>query len=560
MLHREILPGLVLLLVTSAAQAADEDITILVTEGTDTVPACATCHGETGLGNADMGAPMIAGLNAGFIAGALQGFADGTRHGDTMTSIAPELTPDQIAGLAAWFAAQPAEMQDWPAPEAPGDAALGAALFHSGDQARDLPACASCHGQNGEGVGAVFPRIAGQEPMFLALRLEQLAEPEQPSTNPDKALMASVAARLTPEERAGVVAYLMTLDPTAGPVTGYEAVNLAWDMPKMADGPLPAEIDWSAAQKAYEKQQKRMADPKVYTHTPPSLDQIPEGPEGDLIRFGRDIFINTQKLRGIYVGNDLSCANCHLGAGADPNAAPIWATTVDFPLYRSKNLHVNTLYERLAGCFTYSMDGTAPAPQSKVMVALESYMKWLATGIPSDAIIEPRGYIYLPVPEQKPDYARGATVYAERCAVCHGADGQGVKEGDRVVFPPLWGANSFNWGAGMHDLEKAAGFIKHNMPLGNADLSEAEAWDVALYLNSFPRPQDPRWLGSVADTRRFFQRGTNTYGLETANGLMGDTGAPLAKPAGIPAAESAAPKLPEVARAMIEAGSAAPAN
>ena len=558
MFYCKILTGLAFLLVTNAAQASNDDIKTLITEGTDDVLACASCHGETGLGNADVGAPMIAGLNKDFLASALHGFADGTRHGDTMSSIAPALTGDQIEALAAYFSEQHAEKQDWPAPEEPGDAALGERLFHQGAADRGLPACVGCHGQNGEGVGAVFPRIAGQESAYVLVRLEQLAEPEQPSSDPNKMLMASVARQLKPEERAALVAYVATLDPNAGPVTGYAKADFAWARPKLPDAPLGDQIDWAAAEKAYANQQKRLSNPKVYTtHTPPSLDQIPEGPEGDLIRFGRDIFVNTQQLRGTYVGNDLACTNCHLGAGANPNSAPIWATTVDFPQYRSKNRHVNTLYERLAGCFTYSMDGTPPAPQSKVMVALESYMKWLATGIPSDAIVEPRGYIYLAVPDEKPDYARGEAVYAERCAVCHGADGQGKKEGDHVVFPPLWGAKSFNWGAGMHDLEKAAGFIKHNMPLGNADLSDAEAWDVALYVDSHQRPQDPRWLGSVADTRRFFQRGTNTYGLTTPNGVMGDLGAPLAKPAGLPTAESVAPKPTDLAREQIEAGKSA---
>lgn len=556
--RRQTLAGLTLLLAASAAQAGD-DITPLITEGTDTVPACATCHGETGLGSADVGAPMIAGMDAGFLAGALRGFAAGTRRGDTMSGIAPELSEAQIDALAAHFAALAPEKQDWPLPETdtPADVARGEAIFRNGAWDAGVPACASCHGQNGEGQSATFPRIAGQEPAYVMTRLEQLAEGDQPSDDSTVALMAAVARKLSPEDRAALAAFVATLDPTAGHVTGYTAANLAWDVPKMKASPLADAIDWTAAQTAYEKQQKRINNPKVYTHTPPTPDQIPEGPEGEMIRFGRDIFINTQQLRGTYVGNDLACTNCHLNAGAKADAAPIWATTVDFPQYRSKNLHVNTLYERLAGCFTYSMNGTPPAPNSKVMVALESYMKWLATGIPSDAIIEPRGYIYLPVPEQKPDYARGEAVYEARCAACHGSDGAGVKNGDHVAFPPLWGETSFNWGAGMHDLEKAAGFIKHNMPLGNADLSDADAWDVALYIDSHQRPQDPRWLGSVEDTRRFFQRGSNTYGLTTPAGKMGDIGAPLPKPAGLSATESVSPKLTDVARAQIAAEGAA---
>ena len=96
------------------------------------------------------------------------------------------------------------------------------------------------------------------------------------------------------------------------------------------------------------------------------------------------------------------------------------------------------------------------------------------------------------------------------------------------------------------------------MPLGNPDLTDAEAWDVALYMNSHERPQDPRWLGNVADTRRFFHRSANTYGLETPNGVMGDTGEPLPKPAGIPMAESGAPKPPAMAREQLAAEGDAP--
>lgn len=114
--RRKTLAGLTLLLAASAAQAGD-DITTLITEGTDTVPACATCHGETGLGSADVGAPMIAGMDAGFLAGALRGFAAGTRRGDTMSGIAPELSEAQIDALAAHFAALAPEKQDWPLPE-----------------------------------------------------------------------------------------------------------------------------------------------------------------------------------------------------------------------------------------------------------------------------------------------------------------------------------------------------------------------------------------------------------------------------------------------------------
>ncbi len=86
--------------------------------------------------------------------------------------------------------------------------------------------------------------------------------------------------------------------------------------------------------------------------------------------------------------------------------------------------------------------------------------------------------------------------------MCRGANGEGRKVGNSYNFPPLWGADSYNWGAGMHHINTAAGFIKANMPLGKGNsLSDQEAWDVALYINSHERPADPRAKGkSVAQT------------------------------------------------------------
>lgn len=61
------------------------------------------------------------------------------------------------------------------------------------------------------------------------------------------------------------------------------------------------------------------------------------------------------------------------------------------------------------------------------------------------------------------------------------------------AFPPLWGPQAYNGGAGMHRIETAAGFIKANMPLGKPNsLTDQQAWDLAAYINSHPRPPDPR--------------------------------------------------------------------
>jgi len=95
------------------------------------------------------------------------------------------------------------------------------------------------------------------------------------------------------------------------------------------------------------------------------------------------------------------------------------------------------------------------------------------------------------------DPAHGSGVYAQNCAACHGADGLG-KRADTpggtqgYEFPPLWGAESFNDGAGMDRLIGAANFIHNNMPNGTSwtvpALSEADAWDVAAFVQPQPRP------------------------------------------------------------------------
>ena len=237
--------------------------------------------------------------------------------------------------------------------------------------------------------------------------------------------------------------------------------------------------------------------------TPPPDGAIPDNEFGKEVKLGQAIFNGTSALAVPFVGNSLRCASCHLDAGKLPNSAPLWAAYVAYPAYRSKNGHVNTLAERIQGCFSYSMNGKAPPLGDKVMVALDSYAFFLAKGAPVGTSLPGRGY---PTPTKPPlpmDFARGALVFAQKCALCHGADGQGQSSNGAVVFPPLWGPKSYNWGAGMGSIKNAAGFIKANMPLSQGNtLLDQEAWDVAMFMDSHERPQDPRFKGSIADTRK----------------------------------------------------------
>ena len=230
--------------------------------------------------------------------------------------------------------------------------------------------------------------------------------------------------------------------------------------------------------------------------TPPDPQTIPEGEFGDAIRLGRNIFTDTQTYARAYVGNGLNCVNCHLDEGRKADSAPLWAAYGMYPAYRDKNHKVNSYEERLQGCFRFSMNGKAPAQGSKELIALTSYSFWLAKGAPTGVELAGRGYPKVADPLETPDPKRGQALFEAKCTICHGADGQGTQVKGRYVFPPLWGKNSFNSGAGMSKDHNAAGFIKANMPLGQGDtLSDQEAWDIAKYVNSHTRPPDPRTLG-----------------------------------------------------------------
>ena len=117
------------------------------------------------------------------------------------------------------------------------------------------------------------------------------------------------------------------------------------------------------------------------------------------------------------------------------------------------------------------------------------------------AQIEGAAVLQTAVRNRRADVKAGSVVYVAKCAVCHGADGLGKRAGKRAgkrgdaqgyTFPPLWGPDSFNNGAGMNRLLTTTRFIRQNMPLGASHtatvLNDDEAYDVTAFMLSKPRP------------------------------------------------------------------------
>jgi thiosulfate dehydrogenase len=328
---------------------------------------------------------------------------------------------------------------------------------------------------------------------------------------------------------AGFIGYTLPRNNSAGnvePVAGNVEPVAA-----KADKPTPIEVAENSKESSKENSKEDSKENPKSVFSPPTEDEIPKNEFGDMVRLGEKIFHDTQGHAKEFVGNSLVCSNCHLDSGRLANAAPLWAAYVLYPAYRAKNGHVNSFQERLQGCFLYSMNGKAPAADDKVLVALESYAYFLARGAPTGVQLPGRGYPKLAKPA-KFDYDHGQQVYAAKCAVCHGADGLGQSAADRqIVFPPLWGAHSFNWGAGMSSIDNAAGFIKANMPLSQGNtLTDEEAWDVAAYIDSQERPQDPRFNGSVTETRKLHHDSPMDMYGQTVNGIVLGQNSPAAGP------------------------------
>ena len=131
------------------------------------------------------------------------------------------------------------------------------------------------------------------------------------------------------------------------------------------------------------------------------------------------------------------------------------------------------------------MNGRPPAYDSRAMIALTAYIAFISRGSTVGTGFANQGLIAV-TPIHAPSAAAGKGVYERTCSACHGARG----DGRNGAFPPLWGATSFNTGAGMHHLPTMAAFVRYNMPYGRPPntLSAQEAYDVSAYVLAQPRP------------------------------------------------------------------------
>lgn len=247
------------------------------------------------------------------------------------------------------------------------------------------------------------------------------------------------------------------------------------------------------------------ANEDIGTYVLPQDTSILNEPNAEQIFYGKRLLNETKRLLPEYVGAAMNCNSCHISQGKIPLGDPYINSYNFYPRVMPRSGKEVDLEGRINGCFMRSMNGKPLPRESEEMQAMVAYMKWLSQSTPKNqkVAISNAGEIDTSLVA---DTARGEQIYYAQCATCHGDNGEGMKDsrGD-IVFPPLWGDESFNIGAGMARTYKAAAFVKYNMPMGIQTkglwghgnvLTDQDAVDVSEFFAHKPRPDFP---GKVND-------------------------------------------------------------
>jgi len=185
------------------------------------------------------------------------------------------------------------------------------------------------------------------------------------------------------------------------------------------------------------------------------------------------------------VPHRLACSSCHIDAGAEPGELTLVNAVARYPGDRIR--------QRINECVTRNMNSRPLDAYGAEMTAIIAWLHFLAD---ENAVMKtsrretnPLAFVQS---GHTPNAGAGERVFEKRCADCHGKDGAGLSASRDpargYLFPPLWGPESFPNASEMNQLSTLARYIQAKMPLGQADLNETEAWSVAAFLTSMPRP------------------------------------------------------------------------
>ena len=184
--------------------------------GASKAAVCTACHGVNG-NSVNPEWPNIAGQNAVYVREQLAMIRDGKRVNPLMQPIVKDMTDQDFADIAAYFAAQtPAGLESDPSYWKAGEA-----LYKAGDVSRNIPACTACHGPSGQGNAASgYPALRAQHSVYTVKQLQDYltknryrdsADASVVNSTRNSAMMTTIAARLSPEDIRNLASYLQGL-------------------------------------------------------------------------------------------------------------------------------------------------------------------------------------------------------------------------------------------------------------------------------------------------------------------------------------------------------------
>ena len=237
-----------------------------------------------------------------------------------------------------------------------------------------------------------------------------------------------------------------------------------------------------------------------YEWKAPSLADLPNDSSGNLVRYGHELIANTAKYLGpkgtiASISNGMNCQNCHIQAGLKPNGNCFSGVAAIYPTFRPRSGIVESIEFRINDCLKRSLNGSVISDSGREMRAMVAYLEWLGAGVPEGTKPKGAGAPELKLLGRAADPKRGALLYQVNCERCHGRNGGGARNNDSsgFVYPPLWGPESYNTGAGLYRLTRFASYVRYNMPFDKVTgdslfLTDEEAWDLAAFVNSQERP------------------------------------------------------------------------
>ncbi|MCP1648597.1 MULTISPECIES: c-type cytochrome [Pseudomonas aeruginosa group] len=164
---------------------------------------CGACHGADGNSMAP-NFPKLAGQGERYLLKQMHDIKDGKRTVLEMTGLLTNLSDEDLADIAAYFASQNGSV----GAADPKLVAQGEALFRGGKLAEGMPACTGCHNPAGQGnAEAGFPHLGGQHAAYTAKQLTAFREGER-TNDGDAMIMRSIAAKLSNKDIAAISSYI----------------------------------------------------------------------------------------------------------------------------------------------------------------------------------------------------------------------------------------------------------------------------------------------------------------------------------------------------------------